>query len=153
MKRTTILYRIFTGLFAFLMLGASIPDIISAPFAVEGMAQLGYPVYFVPFIGVAKLLGVIAILIPGYPRIKEWAYAGLVFDLIGATYSIIAVGKPTSDWLPWRSRYYWRLVPIFSTTSNAKLPRFLVPAVYRKPHKPFLSCTNTYANPLYILQS
>jgi hypothetical protein len=52
---------------------------------------LGYPIYFVPFIGVAKVLGVIAILIPGYPRIKEWAYAGLTFDLIGATYSILCV--------------------------------------------------------------
>jgi hypothetical protein len=43
------------------------------------------------------LLGVIAILVPGFPRLKEWAYAGLFFDLIGATYSILAIGKP--DWL------------------------------------------------------
>jgi hypothetical protein len=59
--------------------------------------ELGYPLFFVPFIGVAKLLGVIAILVPGFPRLKEWAYAGLYFDLIGATFSILAVGKP--DWL------------------------------------------------------
>ena len=56
------------------------------------MTHLGYPKYIIPFLGVAKLLGVIAILIPGFPRIKEWAYAGLAFDLIGATYSIVAVG-------------------------------------------------------------
>jgi uncharacterized membrane protein YphA (DoxX/SURF4 family) len=49
---------------------------------------LGYPVYFIPFTGVAKVLGIIAILIPGFPRIKEWAYAGLFFDLIGAIYSV-----------------------------------------------------------------
>jgi len=59
--------------------------------------ELGYPTFFVPFIGIAKLLGVIAILVPGFPRIKEWAYAGLFFDLIGATYSILAIGKP--DWM------------------------------------------------------
>ena len=54
------------------------------------MNQLGYPNYFIRFIGIAKALGIIAILIPGYPRIKEWAYAGLFFDLSGATYSQIA---------------------------------------------------------------
>jgi uncharacterized membrane protein YphA (DoxX/SURF4 family) len=95
MKKTNIFYWIFTGLFSFLMLGSAIPDILSMPIAVQGMhTELGYPVYFIPFIGVAKLLGVIAILIPGQTRLKEWAYAGLFFDLIGATYSIIAIGKP-----------------------------------------------------------
>lgn len=93
MKKIRILYWLFTGLFAFMMLGSAIPDIIVMPMAVEGMhGGLGYPIYFIPFIGVAKLLGVIAILVPGYPRIKEWAYAGLMFDLLGATYSLIAVG-------------------------------------------------------------
>lgn len=98
MKKTNIFYWVFTGLFGFLMLGSAIPDIMSSPVAMQGMhVELGYPTFFVPFIGVAKLLGVIAILVPGFPRLKEWAYAGLFFDLIGATYSILAVGKP--DWL------------------------------------------------------
>jgi DoxX-like protein len=98
MKKTNIFYWVFTGLFAFLMLGSAIPDILSQPIAIKGMhEELGYPVYFVPFIGVAKLLGVVAILVPGFPRLKEWAYAGLFFDLIGATYSILAIGKP--DWM------------------------------------------------------
>jgi DoxX-like family len=91
MKKTKTIYWIFTGLFAALMLFSSIPDILSSPEAVTFIGNLGYPKYFVPFIGIAKLLGVIAILIPGYPRIKEWAYAGLAFDLIAATYSQIAV--------------------------------------------------------------
>jgi hypothetical protein len=95
MKKTNIFYWIFTGLFSFLMLASAIPDILSMPIAVQGMhTELGYPVYFIPFIGVAKLLGVIAILVPGFARLKEWAYAGLFFDLIGATFSIIAIGKP-----------------------------------------------------------
>jgi apolipoprotein N-acyltransferase len=94
MKKTNILYWIFTSLFAALMLFSAIPDVLNVPDAVAYMTALGYPPYFTPFIGVAKILGVLAILIPGYPRIREWAYAGLTFDLIGATYSQIAVGAP-----------------------------------------------------------
>lgn len=99
MKKTKIFYWIFTGLFAAFMLSSAIPDILVMPIAVEGMHKgLGYPVYFIPFIGVAKLLGSLAILLPLAPRIKEWAYAGLVFDLIGATYSIIAIGETPDQW-------------------------------------------------------
>lgn len=98
MKKTNIFYWVFTGLFAFLMLGSAIPDIMSHPVAIQGMhAELGYPLFFIPFIGVAKFLGALVILIPGFHRLKEWAYAGLFFDLIGATYSILAIGKP--DWV------------------------------------------------------
>jgi hypothetical protein len=100
MKSTKTLYWIFTGLFGAFMLFSAIPDIMVVEMAVKGMhTDLGYPVYFIPFIGVAKALGVLAILVPGYPRLKEWAYAGLFFDLIGATYSIIAVGKPVDQWI------------------------------------------------------
>ena len=53
--------------------------------------MLGYPQYFIPFTGWAKLIGVIVILIPGSGRIKKWAYAGLFFDLVAAVYSGIAV--------------------------------------------------------------
>jgi hypothetical protein len=91
-KTTTILYWIFTGLFGGFMLFSAIPDIMLVPDAVEFVSdKLGYPLYLLPFIGVAKALGVIAILIPGFPRVKEWAYAGLFFDLVGATYSGIMV--------------------------------------------------------------
>jgi hypothetical protein len=98
MKKINIFYWVFTGLFAFLMLGSGIPNITSHPMSVQGMHnELGYPVYFIPFLGVAKVLGALTILIPGFHRLKEWAYAGLFFDLIGATYSIAAIGKP--DWM------------------------------------------------------
>lgn len=93
MKKTNILYWVITGLFAAFMLFSAIPDILVVPDAVTMISTgLGYPEYFIPFIGVAKLLGVIAILTPGFIRIKEWAYAGLFFDLTGATYSGIATG-------------------------------------------------------------
>lgn len=96
MKKITIFYWIVTSLFAAFMLFSSIPDIIITHEAVVFMqSNLHYPVYIIPFLGVAKLLGVIAILVPGFPRIKEWAYAGLAFDLLGATYSIIFVNGIT----------------------------------------------------------
>ncbi len=99
MKKTKIIYWIFTGLLAALMLSSCIPEILSTPDSIKFMVQLGYPKYLNPFLGVAKLLGVIGILVPGFPKIKEWAYARLAFDLIGATYSIIAIGTPASQWI------------------------------------------------------
>ena len=90
MKKNNALYWTITGLFSAFMLLSAIPDILVVRDAVTFMSHLGYPKYFIPFIGVAKLLGVIALLVPRFPRIKEWAYAGFFFDLIGATYSQIA---------------------------------------------------------------
>ena len=94
MKKTNTIYWIFTGLLAIGMLLTAIPSLLNSPQAVAFFATLGYPAYLVAILDVAKILGVIAILVPGYPRIKEWAYAGLAFDLIGATYSQIAKGLP-----------------------------------------------------------
>jgi len=91
-RRDTVFYWIFTGLFCAFMLTSTIPNILSAPEWVEIFKQLGYPPYMLPFLGVAKLLGVIALLVPGFARIKEWAYAGMFFDLTGAVYSGLSVG-------------------------------------------------------------
>jgi hypothetical protein len=99
MKKTKIIFWMFTGLLAAFMVFGSIPDILSVPDAVALFAHLGYPAYLLPFLGLAKLLGVVAILVPGFPRIKEWAYAGFVFDLTGAMYSSISVGDPASSWM------------------------------------------------------
>jgi hypothetical protein len=92
MKTTKILYWVFTGLFAAFMLFSAIPNIMVNQDSIDLFKMLGYPKYLISFIGWLKLLGCIAILIPGLPRLKEWAYAGLFFDLFGATYSAIAVG-------------------------------------------------------------
>jgi hypothetical protein len=101
MKKTKVIYWIFTGLLAALMLVSSIPDILMVPDAVEFIVNhLGYPKYFLPFVGVAKFLGVVALLIPGFPRLKEWVYAGFVYDLSGAMYSGLAVGDPVLQVLP-----------------------------------------------------
>lgn len=98
MKKIKIIYWILTGLFASIMFGSAIPDIISDPMAVEGFTKMGFPTYMLPFLGIAKTLGVIAILVPGFPRLKEWAYAGLLFDLLGATYLIILSGQSVDSW-------------------------------------------------------
>lgn len=91
MKKTNILYWTFTGLFAFVMLASGIQNAIVTQPSIELITKLGYPQYIISFLGVAKILGSIAILIPGFPRLKEWAYAGLFIDLVGATYSGIMV--------------------------------------------------------------
>lgn len=90
MKKIKTAYWIITILFTGFMVFTAIPEILKVPDAVSFMRQLGYPDYFNRFIGTMKVLGCIAILIPGYPRIKEWAYAGLAFDLLGAVYSVTA---------------------------------------------------------------
>lgn len=91
MKKTKIIYWTTTLLFAGFMAFSAVPDILLSPDAVQFITHLGYPEYFIVFIGVAKLLGSAAILVPMYKKIKEWAYAGLFFDLIAAVYSLIYV--------------------------------------------------------------
>ncbi|NBD23067.1 DoxX family protein [Paenibacillus glycinis] len=99
MKRVLIMYWFFTGLLVLFFGAGAIPDVLLVPDAVKLFEHLGYPNYLLPFLGIAKLLGLTAILIPGLPRVKEWAYAGITFDLGGAMYSTIAVGDPVSGWI------------------------------------------------------
>jgi hypothetical protein len=90
-KTTNRVYWISTILFSLLMIFSAVGGLQPSQQAIQLMHDgLGYPVYFIQFISVAKLLGAIAILIPGLNRIKEWAYAGLFFDLAGAIFSGIA---------------------------------------------------------------
>ncbi|HEX6976229.1 MAG TPA: DoxX family protein [Vicinamibacterales bacterium] len=98
MKTHTWLGWVVTGLMAALMLLSAIPDVLRVPGALAVFAHLGYPPYLLVFLGTAKLLGVAAVLTPGLGRIKEWAFAGLTFDLAGALYSHLSVGDPPSVW-------------------------------------------------------
>lgn len=91
-KTVNLLYWIFTIIFAALMIFSSYGSILVNQDAKTLIHdQLGYPVYFIPFTGWAKLIGSVIILIPGLKTVKEWAYAGLFFDLIAAVYSGIAL--------------------------------------------------------------
>lgn len=68
-----------------------------SPEVVAGIHHLGYPLYFATLLSAWKLLGAIAITVPGLPRVKEWAYAGFVFDLTGAAISHASVGDGAGD--------------------------------------------------------
>lgn len=106
MKRLNLLYWILNGLLAALMLFSGIPNILSTPESVQLVTDhLQFPLFFIPFLGVAKVLGAIVILLPGLPRLKEWVYAGFTYDLVAATYASICVGDPASGWL-WMSMFF-----------------------------------------------
>jgi uncharacterized membrane protein YphA (DoxX/SURF4 family) len=92
-KTRNILYWTTTILIAFFIGGGGLAQVAHVKGTVDGFVHiLGYPAYFVTILGVWKVLGPIAILVPRFPRLKEWAYAGIFFDLTGAAASSAAVG-------------------------------------------------------------
>ncbi|MGL4460962.1 MAG: DoxX family protein [Planctomycetia bacterium] len=86
-----IAYWTTTALLSLAYLTGGYFDIAQPPEVAAGAAKLGYPLYFFTILGAWKLLAVIALLLPGTPRLKEWAYAGIVFNLTGASASHFAV--------------------------------------------------------------
>jgi uncharacterized membrane protein len=91
-KRNKIIYWIATSLLAIGMLQSGIFAVLRTKQWVDIMTPLGYPVYFLTILGVWKILGVIAILVPGYKLVKEWAYAGFFFAMTGALASHLFCG-------------------------------------------------------------
>ncbi|MCA0366216.1 MAG: DoxX family protein [Bacteroidetes bacterium] len=91
-KRNKIIYWVATLWLALGMVSTGIVQIIHLEEEVKKMSALGYPLYFLTIIGIWKLLGVVAVLIPRYPLVKEWAYAGFVFVTTGAIFTHLAVG-------------------------------------------------------------
>ena len=100
MKAKTIGYWVTTVLTALLFASGGIMQVLRMPDAVTGIVSLGYPVYFVVLLGIWKILGAAAIVAPGFPRLKEWAYAGIVFDLTGAAVSHAASCAARSSSIP-----------------------------------------------------
>ena len=97
MNKRVIGYWLLTGLFCLAMGAGGTMNLMRADVQKEAMTALGYPEYLMTILGVAKLLGVIALLIPGVPLLKEWAYAGFTFDLLGASASHAFVGDPIAE--------------------------------------------------------
>ncbi|MAQ16370.1 MAG: hypothetical protein CMN30_16465 [Sandaracinus sp.] len=93
-------YWITTALVAAAFLLGGFADITGAEPVLESMERLGYPVYFGVILGVWKLLGALAIVAPGTGRLKEWAYAGIAFDLTGAAASHAFAGDPAGEAVP-----------------------------------------------------
>lgn len=101
MKKINLIYWIFTSILVAVMLFSGITSILNTPESIKMLCgHFGYPAYFNQYLGVAKVLGSIALLMPGFPRLKEWAYAGFAFDMISAVYSEISVHDPVTQWAP-----------------------------------------------------
>jgi hypothetical protein len=97
-KRTKIIYWIATLWLALGMTVTGTIQIMKTQDETELMNRIGYPIYFLTIIGVWKILGVITVLIPKFPLIKEWAYAGFFFAMSGAVFSHVASGSAASDY-------------------------------------------------------
>lgn len=96
-KRNKIIYWVSTSWLALGMLSSGIVQLIKMKEEVANITHLGYPPYFLTLIGTWKILGVAAILIPKFPLLKEWTYAGFFFAMAGAIFSHIASGNSMSD--------------------------------------------------------
>ncbi|MBK8044285.1 MAG: DoxX family protein [Haliscomenobacter sp.] len=97
MKRRKLFYWIATVWLALGMLSTGIVQLLHVPEETALMNRLGYPLYFLTLLGVWKILGVVAVLVPKFPLLKEWAYAGFFFAMSGAVYSHLAVSDPAQD--------------------------------------------------------
>jgi hypothetical protein len=96
-KRNKIIYWIATLWLSLGMISSGIVQLIKMEEEVKMMAHLGYPLYFLTIIGVWKMLGVITVLIPKFPLVKEWAYAGFFFVSSGAVFSHLSSGGSAAD--------------------------------------------------------
>ena len=90
-KRNLIIYWIFTALFTIGMLASGIQQLLRTKEMTDMVTHLGYPLYFMSIIGTWKILGVIAVLMPGVKLLKEWAYAGFFFVMTGALVSHLLI--------------------------------------------------------------
>jgi hypothetical protein len=93
-KRNKIIYWIATGWLALGMTSTGIVQLLNMEEEAANFSRLGYPEYLMTLIGIWKLLGVVAILVPNFTLIKEWAYAGFFFAMTGAIISHVVVGDP-----------------------------------------------------------
>jgi hypothetical protein len=88
-RTKTIAYWAATGVLVFCMTGG-VFELLGAKTTMDGIMKLGYPSYIIPALGLGKILAILAILWPGLPRLKEWAYAGIFFNMVGAVVSHVA---------------------------------------------------------------
>ena len=96
-KRNKIIYWVATIWLALGMTSTGIVQLIKMKEEADMMTHLGYPLYFLTLLGIWKLLGVIAVLVPKFPLLKEWAYAGFFFAMSGAVFSHAASGDAAKE--------------------------------------------------------
>src|SRR5690349_15816139 len=97
-KRNKIIYWIATIWLSLGMAVSGTMQVMNHKDEITLFTHLGYPVYFMTIIGVWKLLGIVTVLIPKYPLLKEWAYAGFFFTMTGAVFSHIAMNDPAKEY-------------------------------------------------------
>lgn len=97
-NRNKIIYWVATCWLSLGMVSTGIVQLIMMAEEVQKITTLGYPKYFLPIIGIWKLLGVVAVLVPKQPLVKEWAYAGFFFLMSGAIFTHLAVGDPLAEY-------------------------------------------------------
>lgn len=99
-KRAKIIYWVFTIWLSLGMVSTAIVQLLGRKEEMEMIRDLGYPLYFMALLGVWKILGVIVVLVPKLPVLKEWAYAGFFFAMSGAAYSHIVSGHSFTEIFP-----------------------------------------------------
>lgn len=113
-----IVYWTATALLVFELVLGGIWDVLRVPHVRAVFERLGYPLYVLIILGVWKLLGAVALVIPRFPRLKEWAYAGVIFNLTGALVSHIA----SRDIEPGPMSYLVMMVAITATSWSLRPP-------------------------------
>ncbi|WP_428265797.1 DoxX family protein [Haliangium sp.] len=99
-RKRVIGYWVLTALFCLPIGVGGVFDALRPPEVLEIFSHLGYPAYFALLLGISKILGAAVVMLPGLPRLKEWAYAGITFDLVAAAWSHLAVGDPITNVIP-----------------------------------------------------
>lgn len=99
-NRNNIIYWTTTLFLSFGMLAGGVQQLLQIGGYVEIITQLGYPLYLLSILGAWKILGVLVLLVPKFPLVKEWAYAGFFFVMSGAAISHIVEGQPFTEALP-----------------------------------------------------
>lgn len=120
-KRNKIIYWIATAWLALGMLSTGAVQLFNVKSETDYMIRLGYPAYFLTLLGIWKILGVVALLIPKFTLLKEWAYAGFFFVMSGAVFSHIAMGNSINDILPALLLLFLTVVSWYFRPPNRKI--------------------------------
>ena len=124
-KRNKIIYWIATIWLSLGMLSTATVQILKlkgdGPGSLDSMTHLGYPPYFVTILGISKILGVVALLVPKFLLLKEWAYAGFLFMMSGAIFTHIAAGNSISEIFPSLLLLILTVVSWYFRPANRKL--------------------------------
>ncbi len=120
-KTHKIIYWVATIWLSLGMVSTAIVQLLKVKEEVDNITRLGYPIYLLTILGVWKLLGVIAVLMPRFPLLKEWAYAGFFFAMFGATISRLITGGPVTEIFPSLLLLVLTIISWYFRPANRKL--------------------------------